>query len=549
MQASIFLSMAAGLSLFLFGMNMMSENLERAAGNRLRRLLAILTKNRLVGVLVGTAFTCIIQSSSATTVMVVGLVNARLMDLAQATSVIMGANIGTTITGQLIALNLSDIAPIFMLVGVVMMLFFKRNAVVRLGGIIAGFGILFFGMSLMSSSMEPLSKMPEFTSVISTFSNPLLAMLVGLGITAIIQSSSASVGLIQAAAVSGLLPFETAMYLVLGTGIGTCVTAMISSIGTSLSARRAAVIHLMINVIGMSILLILVNIFPVADWIRALSGDNILLQIANANTMFKLFEVALLLPASSLLIKLVCIIVPGTEQTGEEQRLMYIDERLLSTPPIAVAQVSEEIGRMGRVAVDNLSRAMECFFEYDAEKLKDVARHEDVVDYLNHEITQFMISLGQTRMSANDTKLIISYYHVINDIERIGDHAENMAEYAQSRHDYANPFSDQSIAELREILANTIELCDLSLETLKTRDRKLLPRVLVMEERIDDLEEALQQAHVDRLAQGICTPRSGMAFTDMLSNLERVADHATNIAFSIEDDPEQEMKQELNKAH
>ncbi|HIT00155.1 MAG TPA: Na/Pi cotransporter family protein [Candidatus Faecaligallichristensenella faecipullorum] len=539
MSFGMIMGLMSGLGLFLYGMKMMGEGLEKAAGANLRRLLEKLTKNTFMGVLVGAVFTAIIQSSSATTVMVVGFVNAGLMNLAQATGLIMGANIGTTITGQLVAFKLTEVAPIFLLAGVVMILFFKNPRIQRIGGIVAGFGVLFVGMDLMSSAMEPLKDMPEFISLVTAFSNPVLAMLVGVAMTALIQSSSAAVGLIQILGATGVLPLQTAMYLVLGTGIGTCVTALLASVGTSPMARRAAVIHLMLNVFGTTILLILFQILPVEQWIASSSGD-ISREIANVNTLFKVFEVVVFLPFSGMLVKLSEIIVPGEEQTEDEKRLMYIDDRILSTPPIAVAQLCKEVERMGRMAVDNLEHATMDFIQGKADDVDQIEQTEDVVNFLNHEITRFMVSASQLKLPPRDMQLLASLFHVVNDLERIGDHAENMAEYAVMRVQKKVPFSDKSMEELTDMLNRVVELCNRALTVFHTRDRGMLPKALVLEEQIDDLEKELQQTHVDRLTQGLCTPQSGMMFSDILSNLERVADHATNIAFSVEQDAQVE---------
>lgn len=539
MSFGMIMGLMSGLGLFLYGMKMMGEGLEKAAGANLRRLLEKLTKNTFMGVLVGAVFTAIIQSSSATTVMVVGFVNAGLMNLAQATGLIMGANIGTTITGQLVAFKLTEVAPIFLLAGVVMILFFKNPRIQRIGGIVAGFGVLFVGMDLMSSAMEPLKDMPEFISLVTAFSNPVLAMLVGVAMTALIQSSSAAVGLIQILGATGVLPLQTAMYLVLGTGIGTCVTALLASVGTSPMARRAAVIHLMLNVFGTTILLILFQILPVEQWIASSSRD-ISREIANVNTLFKVFEVVVFLPFSGMLVKLSEIIVPGEEQTEDEKRLMYIDDRILSTPPIAVAQLCKEVERMGRMAVDNLEHATMDFIRGKADDVDQIEQTEDVVNFLNHEITRFMVSASQLKLPPKDMQLLASLFHVVNDLERIGDHAENMAEYAVMRVQKKVPFSDKSMEELTDMLNRVVELCNRALTVFHTRDRGMLPKALVLEEQIDDLEKELQQTHVDRLTQGLCTPQSGMMFSDILSNLERVADHATNIAFSVEQDAQVE---------
>lgn len=534
MTLDMAMTLLGGLALFLYGMKMMGEGLEKAAGDKLRKLLESLTRNPIMGLLVGVIFTMVIQSSSATTVMVVGFVNAGLLDLMQATGVILGANIGTTVTAWIVAgFQAMAIMPLVLLIGVAMMMFLKRLKLQRVGQIVAGFGMLFVGMDMMSGAMKPLANSPEFASLMTMFSSPLMAMLMGVVITAVIQSSSASVGILELLAIQGLVPLDTALYIIMGTNIGTCVTAMLASIGTTRTARRAALIHLMFNVLGTLVVFILVSVLPVAQWLSNIEGPAV--QIAIAHTSFKVFEVLCFISLRKWLVKLVMILVPGEDARGEERHLQYLDDRILSTPPIAVAQICKEIERMGTIAVDNLSRAMEAFFSKDTSILGEVEQNEEVVNYLNHEITRYMVQVSQLELPSGDVERIGSLFHVVNDLERIGDHAENMAEYAQSRIDEDIPFSEDSIREMREMLDKTVTLCRLSLEVLHSRDKRLLPQVLVQEESIDDMEKELQQSHVERLTRGACTPRSGMIFSDMLSNLERVADHATNIGFSIQE--------------
>ncbi len=535
MTLSMTMSLLGGLALFLYGMKLMGEGLEKAAGDRLKRLLESLTRNPLMGLLVGVVFTMIIQSSSATTVMVVGFVNAGLLDLMQATGVILGANIGTTVTAWIVAgFQATAFMPLVLLIGVAMMMFLKKLKLQRVGQVIAGFGMLFVGMGMMSDAMKPLAESAEFARLMTAFSNPIMALLVGVAVTAIIQSSSASVGILEMLAIQGLVPLETSLYIIMGTNIGTCVTAMLSAVGATRTAKRAALIHLMFNVLGTLVVFILVSILPVSSWIGRI--DSPALQIAVAHTSFKVFEVLCFVLLRKWLVKLVMILVPGEDKQGEEKSLKFLDDRILSTPPIAVAQICKEIERMGDIAIANLTRAMDAFFNKDSSLLNEVEQSEDVVNYLNHEITRYMVAAAQLDLPASDVEQLGEMFHVVNDLERIGDHAENMAEYAKNRIDEEIPFSEDGLAELRDMLDKTVALFKLSMEAFHTRDQHLLPRVLVQEENLDDMEKTLQQSHVDRLTRGACTPRSGMIFSDMLSNLERVADHATNVAFSIQAD-------------
>lgn len=535
MTLSMTMSLLGGLALFLYGMKLMGEGLEKAAGDRLKLLLESLTRNPLMGLLVGVVFTMIIQSSSATTVMVVGFVNAGLLDLMQATGVILGANIGTTVTAWIVAgFQATAFMPLVLLIGVAMIMFLKKLKLQRVGQVIAGFGMLFVGMGMMSDAMKPLAESAEFARLMTAFSNPIMALLVGVAVTAIIQSSSASVGILEMLAIQGLVPLETSLYIIMGTNIGTCVTAMLSAVGATRTAKRAALIHLMFNVLGTLVVFILVSLLPVSTWIGHINGPA--LQIAVAHTSFKVFEVLCFVLLRKWLVKLVMILVPGEDKQGEEKSLKFLDDRILSTPPIAVAQICKEIERMGDIAIANLTRAMDAFFNKDSSLINEVEQNEDVVNYLNHEITRYMVAAAQLDLPASDVEQLGEMFHVVNDLERIGDHAENMAEYAKSRIDEEIPFSEDGLVELRDMLDKTVALFKLSMEAFHTRDQHLLPRVLVQEENIDDMEKTLQQSHVDRLTRGACTPRSGMIFSDMLSNLERVADHATNVAFSIQAD-------------
>lgn len=535
MTLSMTMALLGGLALFLYGMKLMGEGLEKAAGDRLKRLLEALTRNPLMGLLVGVVFTMIIQSSSATTVMVVGFVNAGLLDLMQATGVILGANIGTTVTAWIVAgFQATAFMPLILLIGVAMMMFLKKLKLQRIGQVVAGFGMLFVGMGMMSDAMKPLAESAEFARLMTAFSNPIMALLVGVAVTAIIQSSSASVGILEMLAIQGLVPLETSLYIIMGTNIGTCVTAMLSAVGATRTAKRAALIHLMFNVLGTLVVFILVSLLPVSTWIGHINGPA--LQIAVAHTSFKVFEVLCFVLLRKWLVKLVMILVPGEDKQGEGKSLKFLDDRILSTPPIAVAQICKEIERMGDIAITNLTRAMDAFFNKDSSLINEVEQSEDVVNYLNHEITRYMVAAAQLDLPASDVEQLGEMFHVVNDLERIGDHAENMAEYANSRIEEEIPFSEDGLAELRDMLDKTVALFKLSMEAFHTRDQHLLPRVLVQEENIDDMEKTLQQSHVDRLTRGACTPRSGMIFSDMLSNLERVADHATNVAFSIQAD-------------
>lgn len=539
-----------GLALFLMGMKFMGDGLERVAGDRMRRFLEFITKSRLRGVIFGALFTMLIQSSSSTTVIVVGFVNAGLMNLLQASGVIMGANFGTSITAQLAAFNLSAVAPIILLVGVVMILFIKRGFSDKLGWVLAGFGMLFVGMDMMSQAMVPLRTNATFSNLVALLSsNAISAMLVGVVLTCIIQSSSASVVLVQLLAAQGLIALEYAIYISLGCAIGTCITAMLASIGASPTARRAAIFHLLYNVIGSVIMLVLLQFIPLAAWMRAISGGDVMREIANANMLIKLAEVLLLFGAAPLLVNLSAYFVkeePALPENALHTR--YIDDRLLATPSIAITQAVQETERMTMVATENLNRAIDAFIQKDTKAAKQVMEQEKLINYLNHEITMYLVKIGhEEKQTESDAQLVGSLYHVINDVERIGDHAENIAEYALGRVNGDVTFSDEAISELDDMRTRVIELLNRAQTCFHTRDKNELPSVQLLEDSIDDLERDLQQHHIDRVAQSKCTPQSGMVFSDMLSNLERVADHATNIAYSIVNRAENEQPKDRSE--
>ncbi len=533
---SMFLSLIAGISLFLFGMKMMSDGMERAAGARLRKILEMLTKNRFIGVLVGIGFTMLIQSSSATTVMVVSFVNAGLLSLSQATGVILGANIGTTITAQLIAFNLTKIAPFFLLVGVIMVMFIKKDSVQRIGAVIMGFGVLFFGMFVMSEALEPLKTNPAIQNLLIAFDNPLMAMLVGIAVTCLVHSSSAAVGILQVLALQLNVPLEMSVYIVLGCNIGTCVDALLAGLAGNKNAKRAAFIHLFFNVFGSALMFLLLHLTPLISWIKAFSGmiapeGNAALEIANAHTMFKVIEVVIFFPLAPYLVKFVQFIIPGVDREAEEMRLQYLGDTVMMTPPAAVHSAVLEAERMARLAADNLVLSMEAFETGDSNKIDLVNNREKAINYLNHTITDYLVKINQLDISPEDAALIGSLFHVVNDVERIGDHAENMAEFAVQRVEGNLVFSEQAQREIHEMVENVSSLLNKSIELMSTQDESKLPEVRALEEAIDEMEEDFQQAHVDRLARGECSALTGMVYADILSNLERVADHAMNVAF------------------
>lgn len=541
---SIFLSLLGGLGLFLFGMKMMSEGLEKAAGAKMRNILEVMTKNRLVGVLVGTVFTAIIQSSSAATVMVVSFVNAGLMTLTQATGVIMGANIGTTVTSQLVSLDLSDIAPLFLFVGVILVMFVKKPIVKKIGEVVLGFGILFMGLSVMSGSMESLKDSPAVVDTLSSLRNPFLAVLVGLLITAVIQSSSVTVSIILVMATQGLLALPICFYTILGCNIGACVSALLASVSGKKDAKRAALIHFSFNVIGTIIIAVILafGADQVEALIRAISGNNPGRCVANAHTIFKIFQVIILFPFAGSLVKLVNVLVPGQDGDADGFELKYIGKTAVFSPTTAVVETIREIESMGELAIQNLKDAMDAFFQKDAQKTQKVYQVEKQLDFLCKEITDYLVKINQKeQLPLADSVRIGSLFHVVNDIERIGDHAENFADAAVSSMEDGTDFTKKGVKELMEMYNKVQEILAMSLEMFSTGKKEHLERILALENEIDGMERSLQKAQVRRLAKGKCTAQAGVAYTDLVTGLERVADHATNIAFSIlDEDPEED---------
>ncbi|PRR80117.1 hypothetical protein CLLI_05010 [Clostridium liquoris] len=520
-----------GLGLFLYGMQLMGDGLENAAGDRLKIFFEKIASNPVKAILTGTIVTGIIQSSSATTVMVVGFVNAGLMNLYQAAGVIMGANIGTTITGQLVALNLTALAPVFVGVGSLMVLFSKGDKTKEIGNIVLGFGILFVGMNTMSSSMEPLAHSDGFKSAIATLSyNPLLGILAGLGLTAVVQSSSATIGILIALGNNGLIPLQVALPVLFGDNIGTCATALLSSIGTNKNARKAALIHLTFNIIGTVIFTIILK--PVTYIIMALNPGNIGKQIANAHTLFNIANVIIQAPFIKYLVAFVNKMIPGD---GEEEHMgiQYIDDRLLETPVIAVGQCSKEIISMADKARESLKFAVESLETGDETLIKKVAEGEDLIDLLEEEITKFLVKLSNTEISKQQVDIVTSMFHVVKDVERIGDHAKNIADLSTEKISKRLVFSEDAKGELKNIYNHTLDALNKSIWSFEHNDVSMAKSVYEVEEKIDVLEDELRDNDIKRLNSSSCEARVSAIYLDIISNFERVGDHSLNIAEAV----------------
>lgn len=528
-----FLLFAGGIGLFLFGIKFMGDGLELAAGSKLKKLLEVLTSNRFLAVLVGFVVTAVIQSSSATTVMVIGFVNAGLMNLAQAVGVIMGANIGTTVTSVLIALDLTDIAPLAIFIGVILMIFFKKKMTTHIGQIICGFGLVFLGMSTMSSSMEPLRDFQPFQDFIINAKNPFMGVMIGLVMTAIIQSSSATIGILQALASQNLVPIEFAVYVLFGMNIGTCVTALISTAGTKINSKRAAIIHLLFNIFGTGIFMLISAYTPYISWLKTLS-DSTMVQISIAHIIFNVVSTVILFPFANVLVKLSCRLVPGKEASDEEMHLKYLDERILNTPPFAIVQVGKEVKRMAEMAQKNFAAAANALINMDVSEVEKIAEREKAINFLNHKITSYLIKINSLDLLENDSKYIGSLFHVVNDIERIGDHALNLSEAAQKSAEDKLTLSDTAKKELRDLFNTTQQLLSGAIEAF---DKQTLTvdesfKLYELEEHIDDLSDLYQNTHIARLNNMECSTEAGMLFVNTITDFERVGDHAINIAFS-----------------
>jgi phosphate:Na+ symporter len=528
---NILIGLLAGLGLFLYGMKMMGDGLENASGEKLKRMFEKITSNPVKGVATGATITAVIQSSSATTVMVVGFVNTGIMNLYQAAAVIMGANIGTIVTAQLIAFKLDNILPIFLGIGSLTILFSKEKKVKEAGNIILGLGILFLGMELMRNAMSPLADSPAFLTLIMKLEGyPLLGILTGALITAVIQSSSASTGILMALASTGAFPLTVAVPILFGNNIGTCVTALLSSIGTSKTAKKAALIHLFFNIFGTLIFIPLIN--PLVGLVQQLSPGgvaDIKRQVANAHTIFNITNTIIMVPFIKYLVWLVNKLIPG-EDVVETIGVKYIDERLLETPVIAVGQTTKEVVRMANLAKENVQLAMMCFLNNDEKTLKTVYDNEKLINLLESEITSYLVKLSTTELSDLQTNIVTSMFHVVNDIERIGDHAENLADLSSEKIQKKLEFSTEANVELEGMYNYIVNALEVSIDSFEHQDFKKAESIMAIEDRIDSLEKELRASHIRRLNHGGCSATVGAVFLDIISNFERIGDHATNIA-------------------
>lgn len=532
---SLLLTLMGGLGLFLFGMTFMSQGLQKAAGAKLRSVLTAVSKNKYIGVLFGAIFTAVIQSSGATTVMVVTFVNAGLMDLTQAVGIIFGANIGTTITAQLVSFNLTAVAPVILFVGVVMFLFMKKPIFKKIGEVIIGFGALFMGISMMTEAMQQLNNYPTVVNALAQLTNPALAILVGLIITVIVQSSSVTVSILLLMAGQGLVSLPVCFYFILGCNIGSCTPAVMAAMDAKKDAKRAALIHVLFNVIGMIVIsvILIFAMNPFTAFIQAISGGDIKRCVANTDTIYKVFQTLILLPVTNQLIVFVNRVIPGKDVKQEGFSLQYISMNTVFSPTAAIVEAMQEISRMGRKAEHNLSLSVEAFFDGSQEKIDQVYETEKYIDYLSHEITDYLVDVNQRQLPVADSLKIGGLFHVVNDIERIGDHAENIADAAVRMKEEGITFTKKATKEIQEMFERDMRVLSCALEMFESGDRSHMQEILAIEEEVDQMEIDLQNSHIRRMAKGKCSPQSGLIFTDLVTGLERVADHATNIAFAL----------------
>ena len=537
MSVSGLLSLLGGLALFLYGMQMMSSGLEAAAGSKMKLILERLTANRFLGVLVGAGITAVIQSSSATTVMVVGFVNSGMMTLNQAVWIIMGANIGTTITGQLIALDVGALAPLFAFIGVAMVVFVKMPRAHHIGQIMAGLGVLFIGMEMMSSSMMPLRDSQAFVDLMTRFSNPLLGIAVGALFTALIQSSSASVGILQALATSGAISFSSSVFILFGQNIGTCITAVLASIGTSRSAKRATIIHLMFNIIGTVLFTILCILFPLANLVASFTPDAPAAQIANMHTIFNIVTTLLLLPLGNQLASLAVRILPEQpEENRDEMHLEYLTpvqvsskDGNLGASAIHIGQLQQELDRMLDMAQDNIETSFDAVLSRDSSLLTKAEKMESYLDFLNKEISKYISRLITYETNEQGSSIVSSYFTITGNIERIGDHAINICGYSkllEERHIQFSAQAQEEICQMRDICLEALN----ALHQREAGDLLWLTDVSALEQRIDDMTDLFRKDQLERMKAGTCSDEACILYSELLTDFERIGDHVLNIA-------------------
>ena len=523
-------SLLGGVGLFLFGMTIMSAGLKNACGDKLQTILEHATKNKLIAIAVGLGMTILVQSSSATDVMVIGFVNSGLLNLGQAIGVIMGANIGTTITAQITAFNISTFTPLLLFAGAIMYLFMKNDFVKHVGSVIMGFGMLFQGITMMKVAIQPLSQSEGFVSFLSTLNNPALAILFGIAFTALLQSSSSSTVIFQAFAIQGLLSYNVAVYLVIGAAIGSVTPNLLASLTANRNGKRAAILNLLFNVFRAGILVALINIFPIIlTGIQSLSPNDIGRQLANTHTIFAIIAVLIELPFTGKLIWLaerIVPVLPEENQQLEDRTLVYMTQLTKVPAPVALRQTQREITRMGHIAADNLKRALDCFFDYNPAKAASVRSHEESVNILR--------SLD---LSPENMRRVSMMTIAVTDIERLSDHAENIVEYIEQMNSKKAEMSDAARKELLDMSQDALDAVYMALDIFEKDDYSKLDQIEILEQHVDDHEKDLINNHIERIMNSMCNPLGGVIFSDLVTDLERCSDHAINLAYALKERP------------
>ena len=525
-----------GLGLFFLGMKLMGDGLELAAGNKLRILLEKITSNKYLGMLVGLVVTAVIQSSSATAAMVVGFTNAGLMELGQTVGILFGSKIGTCMTSVLLSFDMKSIVPLFIFIGVIVIMFVKKNNYKFYGQILAGFGILFYGMTVMSDALKSLNSDGLIDNILKSVNNPFIGLLLGIVITAIIQSSSASVGILMALGAAGAIGLEQAIFMVYGMNLGACMPAFLSAMGAKRNAKQVAILNLLITFFGVVLLVPLTMILPISSTIESIFPNAPGAQISAAHIFFNVVNMVVLMPFSGVMVKLTQKMLPYHEDPEKDKMAVeFIDNRILTTPPMAVLQCEKEVARLTRLVQKNYNRSLIAFFDRDKDSIDKVTDREKVIDYLSKSITDYIVKINALEIEDHDRQVVAAMYSAIQDLERIGDHAENIVEYTRSVLEDNLQFSDDALAEMRDICEKCRTLMELSFAMFNAQGAspELIERIIQTEDEVDECKDDYKAAHIARMNDGTCNAESGAVFLNMLIDIERVGDHAINVAFAI----------------
>ncbi len=525
-----------GLGLFFLGMKLMGDGLELAAGNKLRTLLEKITSNRYLGMLVGLVVTAVIQSSSATAAMVVGFTNAGLMELSQTVGILFGSKIGTCMTSVLLSFDMAALVPLFIFAGVIVIMFVKKNNYKYYGQILAGFGILFYGMTMMSGGLKQLNSEGAIDNLLKSVNNPFIGLLLGTLITAIIQSSSASVGILMALGAAGAIGIDQAIFMVYGMNLGACMPAFLSAMGAKRNAKQVAILNLLITLFGVVLLVPLTMILPVSGTIESLLPGNVSAQISASHIFFNVVNMVVLMPFSTLMVKMTQKLLPYHEDPEKDKMAVeFIDNRILTTPPMAVLQCEKEVARLTRLVQKNYNRSLIAFFDRDRDSIDKVLEREKVIDFLSKSITDYIVKLNALDIEDHDRQIVAAMYSAIQDLERIGDHAENIVEYTRTVLEENLEFSETAMTEMRDICEKCRTLMELSFAMFNAQGAspELIERIIKVEDEVDECKDDYKIAHIARMNDGSCNAESGAVFLNMLIDIERVGDHAINVAFSI----------------